>query len=238
MNSRAILAVSAAGAALALAACHPPFMHRHDAYKVVSTLDCPQTQGELTRKNASADGKSCDYTGGDGEAVTLQLIGLDGKSADDALTPLETSLRAEVPASDKSADAGQGRVDIDLPGVHIHAAGKDGDKDDSEVRIGRDVTINAGNTVIADDHPGGGGVNIQAHENGAEIRVDEGHGGTRRDFILASDTPGPHGYRMAGYEARGPRGGPIVVASILAKSDDHDRLSHDARTLVRLNVGG
>jgi hypothetical protein len=237
MNSRAIFAISAAGAALALAACHPPLMHRRDAFKVVSTLDCPQTQGDLTRKSAAADGKSCDYTGADGEAVTLQLLGLDGKSVDDALSPLETSLRAEVPAADKGAGAGEGRVDIDLPGVHIHAAGKDGDKDDSEVRIGRDVSIGAGNTVVAEDRASGG-VNIQAHDNGAEIRVDEGHGGTRRNFILASDTPGPHGYKVAGYDARGPQGGPIVVASMLAKADDHDRLNHDVRTLVRLNVGG
>jgi len=237
MNSRAIFAMSAAGAALALTACHPPFMHRHNAYKVVSTLDCPQTQGDLTRKSAAADGKSCDYVGTDGEAVTLQLVSFDGKSLDDALTPLETSLRAEVPAADKAAEKGEGRVDIDLPGVHIHAAGKDGDKDNSEVTIGRDVSIGAGNTVIGNDHAGGG-VNIEAHDNGAEIRLNDSHGGTRRDFILASDSPGPRGYKVAGYEARGPQGGPIVVASMLAKSDDHDRLSHDVRALVRLNVGG
>jgi hypothetical protein len=85
---------------------------------------------------------------------------------------------------------------------------------------------------------GGGAVDIDAHDKGAEIRVNEGHGGTRRDFFLAADAPGPHGYRVAGYEARGPQGGPLVVASLLAKTDDHDRVSHDIHALVRLNVGG
>ena len=36
---------------------------------------------------------------------------------------------------------GEGRVDIDLPGIHIHAAGKDGDKDSGEVKIGRGISI-------------------------------------------------------------------------------------------------
>ena len=60
----------------------------------------------------------------------------------------------------------------------------------------------------------------------------------RRTFILASDDAGPNGFKVAGYDARGPEGGPLVVASMLAKEDDHDRLSDDIRELLRLNVGG
>jgi len=237
MRPRTILIVS--GAALALAACHPPYFHHrgHDAYKSVTSLDCPEAQGDLSRKSMTPDGKSCDYSSADGSAVTLRLVSLTGTTTDSALAPLETSLRAEVPATDTDAGKGEGRVDIDLPGIHIHAAGKDGDKDSSEVKIGRGISIGAGNSVVSDGGDAGA-VDIDAHDKGAEIRVNEGHGGTRRDFILASDTPGPHGYRLAGYEARGPQGGPLVVASLLAKTDDHDRVSHDLRALVRLNVGG
>jgi hypothetical protein len=43
---------------------------------------------------------------------------------------------------------------------------------------------------------------------------------------------------MAGYEARGPAGGPVVVAEVLAKSDDDDDLRHDIHALIRRNVGG
>src|SRR5258708_4586115 len=194
MRARTILIVS--GATLALAACHPPYFHHrgHEAYKTVTTLDCPQAQGDLSRKSVSPDGKSCDYTSTDGSAVTLQLVSLTGTTVDGALSPLETSLRAEVPATDtgNGKGPGEGGVDIDLPGIHIHAAGKDGDKDSSEVKIGRGISIGAGNTVVSDSDGGdGGGVDIDAHDKGAEIRVNEGHGGTPPGFIHTPAPPGP-----------------------------------------------
>jgi hypothetical protein len=242
MALRIILTVSAA--ALAVGACSPRFFHRHrhEPYKAVTSLTCPQSQGDLTRKSAAADGKSCDYTGPDGADVSLQLVALDGTNANDALAPVEAKLRAEVPQA--AADAanggapGEGRVDIDLPGIHIHASGKDNDHDNSHVRIGDSVSIDGGNTVVSDNKSGEGAVNIDAHDKGAEIRVDEGHGGVRRNFILASDKPGPNGYKVGAYDARGPAEGPLVVATLLAKSDDHDQVSDDVRELIRLNVGG
>lgn len=235
MSARPLTMLAALGAASALTACHPPFHHRGQTYKAVTTLQCPATQGDLTRKSVAADGKSCAYQTANGESVTLQLMSVNGSDADSALAPLETSLRAEVPAAEANgAGPGEGRVDIDLPGIHIHAAGKD-ENGGGQVKIGRDVAITDGNTVVTDNT---GGVDIEAHKQGAEIRVNEGHGNIRRDFVLASDTPGPHGYKVAGYEARGPQGGPIVVGSMLAKSDDHDQLSHDLRTLIRINVVG
>ncbi|MGH7022773.1 MAG: hypothetical protein ACREEB_04180 [Caulobacteraceae bacterium] len=238
MRSRAILILTVAGAGLALAGCYRPFFRHHHPYRTVTTLDCPASQGDLTRKDQAADGKTCDYVGPNGEAVTLQLVALNGTDANAALAPLEAKLRAEAPAAATSAPAGngEGRVDIDLPGIHIHASGKDNDQNgSSSVRIGRDTSA-AGNTVVASN--GSGAVDIEAHDKGAEIRVDEGRGGVRRDFILASDTPGPNGYKVAAYSARGPKGGPLVVASMLAKSDDHDRLSDDIHELLRDNVGG
>lgn len=244
MRPHAILVISAAGAALALAGCSPRWFHdHHRAYRTVSSLDCPDSVGALNRKDASADGKSCDYNGPDGEVVSLQLITLQGSDANTALAPLEAKLRGEAPAAAQTQAAaasgpGEGRVDIDLPGIHIHAAGNDkNDNGGGDVHIGRDVEIKGGggNTVVAS---GDGSVDIRAHDKGAEIRVDESHGNVRRDFILASDTPGPNGYRVAAYSARGPEGGPLVVASMLAKSDDHDRLDEDIHELLRKNVGG
>jgi len=236
MSARPLSMLVALGAASALTACHPPFHHHGQTYKTVTALQCPASEGDLTRKSIAADGKSCVYQSANGENVTLQLMSVNGADVDATLAPLETSLKAEVPAAETDGSGpGEGRVDIDLPGIHIHAAGKDENGGGGQVKIGRNVSINGGNTVISDDT---GGVDIEARKQGAEIRVNEGHGNIRRDFVLASDTPGPHGFKVAGYEARGPQGGPIVVGSMLAKSDEHDQLSHDLRSLIRLNVVG
>ncbi|MEO8813025.1 MAG: hypothetical protein ABI376_08960, partial [Caulobacteraceae bacterium] len=136
-----------------------------------------------------------------------------------------------APGTDKD------RVDIDLPGIHIHANGND----DATVQIaGARV---GGDAVSVSDQNGRSratvakpGVSVFARDNGAEVRVDEPGSGIRRSFILASDNPGPNGYKTVGYEARGPAGGPLVVASAKAKSDDD--LKGDMRDLLRLNVGG
>jgi len=150
-----------------------------------------------------------------------------------------------MPASIGTNAAGGGtdndRVDIDLPGIHIHANGHDhGDNDHASIHIdgaGADksaaVVDKNGRAAVAATKPG---VAIDAGDNGAQISVNEPGSGVRQSFILASDSPGPNGYRMVGYEARGPAGGPLVVASAKAKSDDN--LKDDMRDLLRLNVGG
>jgi hypothetical protein len=248
MKSRLRLALSLAGAAAVLAACAPPHPHPHHeaALKTISTLDCPEDQGGLTRTDRSADGKSCRYTDSAGAQVTLQLLTLDNGDQHAALAPIEASLRAELPAAAPDAkppatdkDTGSGRVDIDLPGIHIHANKSGGDKDgDADINIGSSVVIKDGKTVVTDNHGDGTGVVVNAHDKGAEIHVGEAGGGVREVFILTSDTPGPHGFKVASYEVRGPSDGPLVVASILSKSEDHDDLRESVRDLLRHNVGG
>ena len=257
MTTRVIVGFSVVAAAFALAACTPPHPHAHPkaALKSIDTLSCPDSQGDLTRKTVSADGKTCQYVDSRGDQITLALIALDGGDLTAALAPLETSLRAELPnaaESDKDSDgddkagaanksaagaSDRDRVDIDLPGIHIHADGKDGDGKD-QVRIGKTVSIQDGKTIVTESKSGGAGVTVDAHDKGAEIHVNEPGGGIRQTFILASDTPGPHGYKLASYQARGPEGGPIVVASVLSKSDEQDDLRHDLSELLKANVGG
>ena len=82
------------------------------------------------------------------------------------------------------------------------------------------------------------GVTVNATDAGAVIKVEDKGPGTRSMFMLTSDHPGPNGYRSASYEARGPVGGPIMVATVFAKRDHADDLRHDARALLRQNVGG
>jgi hypothetical protein len=235
----------AAGAALMLAGCHPPHPHAAAPLRAVSSLDCPDTQGDLTRKSAAADGKTCIYATESGDQVTLQIVSFNGGDAHAALAPIEDQLKTEVPAAAATPASTPGapdkdRVDINLPGIHIHANG-DGhaDVDTAGVHVAaHDHGGSGDNAVVQVNGLGAQGVTVNASEGGAQIHIDEGGSGVRARYILASETAGPHGYRMAGYEARGPAGGPIVVAEILAKSDDQDDLRHDIHSLIRRNVGG
>ena len=251
-----VIALFAGGAiaALALAGCNPPHPHPK-ILKTIASLDCPETQGDLNRKSVAADGKSCEYATDGGDQVSLRLLSLDGKTAKDALVPIEDEVRAEAPAAlakpptpPEPPEPGDGdshkqdRVDIDLPGIHIH--GVDG---------GHTHVDTPGVHVDSDDHKGhsgdhavvqingfgGKGVSVNANDGGAQIRVDEGNAsGVKASYILASDTPGPHGFKTAGYEARGPKTGPIAVAVVLAKGSDEDDIRHDVRELLKHNVGG
>ncbi len=240
MNARVILVASAAAGALWLAGCTPPHPHHYEGAKLktIDTLDCPDSQGDLTRKSESADGKTCVYADGSDALVKLQLVSLNGEDAKNALAPIEDDLKAELPANagEKSGDDGSdgnGRVDIDLPGIHIHASGKDGDKDsdkgDAKIDIGGSGRDSAG---------GGPGVSIDAHDKDARISIKESGSGVRLSYIQASDEPGPHGYKSVGYDARGPAGGPLAVVAIKSKSDDVDDLRDAARELLKQNVGG
>jgi hypothetical protein len=250
----AVLALLAV-AGLTLAGCNPPHPKPKPPLHAVSALDCPDSEGDLTRKSAAADGKSCVYGTDGGDQVTLRLVSLDGKDASTVLDPIETELKSELPgattdesnpptpASPPNAPGApdKDRVDIDLPGIHIHGA-SDGRTNVDTAGVHVEAHDGAGRSgdhaVVRIGGSGANGVSVNANDQGAQIRVHESGPGVRATYILASETPGPHGYRAAGYEARGPAGGPIVVATIYAKTGDHDDIQRDVRDLLRHNVGG
>ncbi len=242
MNRLMLLAAGAA--ALTLTACHREVhveteKDLDEAMRVVEKLDCPETQGQLTRVSAEADGTACAYTA-DGAEVTLQLVALDGKTPDAALAPIETGLKAlipppaKTPQTPKAEDGGEShgdRAEIQLPGLHIRADDDganivvgsikvDADDDGAQVRVGDGTIVNAG-------------------DEGAEIRTSHQKNGFRSTYVLAADET-KNGYDVVGYEARGPSSGPLVVAVVKAKKDDdHNRhnLFEDVKDLVKLNVG-
>ena len=127
------------------------------------------------------------------------------------------------------------RVDIDLPGVHIHAGGHGADVD-----VAGRVHVNANETGAHVSAGGGhddrGNVVVDANEGGAEIRVADQGPDVRQMLILASKTPGPHSYLMVGYDARGPRSGPLAVATVKAVKDDRDNLYRDVNDLLNRNL--
>jgi hypothetical protein len=81
---------------------------------------------------------------------------------------------------------------------------------------------------------------VDANDNGAVVRMEGGNRvNVKSTVFYAMDDAGPQGDRMVGYVARGPRSGPIVVATIRSKRehDDHTEIHggvfEDATKLVR-----
>lgn len=234
MNRIALLAAGCA--AFALAACdHPDAARQRKAaeLKVVSKLDCPQTQGQLTRTEAAADGRSCLYTTKDGTEVTLSILALNGGTPSAALAPIETELKALIPASQDDAskvkvttDAASGDedVEINLPGISIKTEGEN-----ARVKV-------AGAEINAED----GRAEVRAGRNISETSdaKDPRRSAVSARYILANDEDKGL-YRAVGYEAHGPKGGPLVVGKVKVKTAHNtDDLFDDVSDLIRHNVGG
>ena len=245
-------------AAMLVSACVPPGVgsHAHAKLKPVARLTCPHDQGKLNLASASQDGRACDYAGPDGAQIHLSLLDTGGQP-DVVLTKVETDLRTLVPPAPPKPPAApsppsppapptppggkHNDVHIDLPGVSIHA----GDEN-ARIRV-------AGISIDADDrsntvHMEGGHMpfhhgqfTIDANDNGAIIRTRRVGPDVNETLILAADQPGPEGWRAVGYQARGPRAGPLVVAVVKMKADDHDRhdeMFDDVQSLVKKSAGG
>ncbi len=255
MRTQLIGAVAlSALSAIALSGCNPkPLKHAKfesmtvsadDGHplKTVSTLDCPDHEGDLTRTAQAADGKSCDYQGPNEEAVHLSLVSLDGRSAADVMAPVKTELQGLVPpppaspvAVEASKDEGGDHAKIDLPFLHINA---DGDKADVKI-MGTTIHANGKN---ADIHTNMGLKNTTVHAGpgGAEIVAEDvGKVNASMVYILAGDSAGPGGYKAVGYIARGPKDGPLVVGQFKAKGGHHRNDEHsDLGRLIDRNVKG
>lgn len=250
--------------------------------KVVETLQCPQNQGVLTRKgSASANGRTCIYSGPRGAEVALHLVALDGRSSQAALKPFEDSLSASLPEALAQADASKARADADAaradadaaradaeaaradaiaaseagdnaqvraPGVAVDAQGDkasvrlpgmriDADGDRANIKIGG-ITIRAddrnSNVDITSDR---GDVTVNADDGGTRVLTNASGQAVRATFLMTAADPAADGWRMVAYEARGPAGGPIVVATVRTKERNENRVMDAAKALVKLNVG-
>lgn len=212
-------------------------------------------------------GAVCTYAGPRGAEVSLHLVKLDGATPTDALKAFEDRLSAAMPqavaqlkaASAEGAAAGAAageqpasgdRASVRAPGVDIQAEGDDATVrlpglhieskgDEASVRIGG-FHIDANDSearVNIKGSEGGDSVSVQANQDAAEIRTSTGSGATRANWILTDNRPSEAGWRLVGYEARGPAGGPIVIATVRARDRDRGRVFEDAKDLVTLNVG-
>jgi hypothetical protein len=149
------------------------------------------------------------------------------QAADDAVGQMRDARKdRDIDADDKvSGDVGSDHgdhADINLPGIHISA-----DDDKAKVNVGM--------------------VHVDAGENGATVRVardvrlrgealsPERHG-FRATYILARDNL-KDGWKTVGYEAGGPKSGPITVAVFKVHEGHRHNVSEDVKRLVRDNGG-
>lgn len=232
--------------------------------RVVDALQCPQTLGTLTRKgSATAQGTVCTYVGPRGAEVILHLVSLSDTDSTAALTAFEDRLSAAMPrasarideserdaaaaaaAADAAASSAEkasraaeqaaeeaDRASVRLPGISIEADGED-----ASVNIGGfNVEANDEGANI-DIRSGGDSVSVQANDTATVVRTSAAGDATRANWILTDNRPSVEGWRLVGYEARGPAGGPIVVVTVRSKDREGGDVFDDAKALVTLNVG-
>lgn len=167
----------------------------------------------------------------DAALVEADAARVEADAAEAAARAADTD-RASVRMPGVTIEAQGDKADVQLPGMSVNA---DGDR--ATVRIGN-ISINADDSrqsvdVASSDES----ISVQAHDDAARIRTQAPGDAVRTTYRLTDSRPSDQGWRMVGYEARGPAGGPIVVATVRSKERDSDGAFDSARDLVTLNVG-
>jgi hypothetical protein len=237
MKTFALIAIGVS--AVALAGCVRPGGHR-EPLKPLARLDCPDRQGQFDRTSAASDGMSCDYSGRDGAKLQLKLVSFSG-DAEAVLSPMEAQMKTMLPPPPPPASASNpppeppssdnDNVNIDLPGISIHADDKNANVHVGGVHIDANGKDNTARVTGGDR--GRGQFSVDANDNGAVVRARSFGPNFEESLILVSKTPGPEGWRSVGYEALGPKTGPLVVARFQSRSDQHDSVFDDVRALAR-----
>ena len=227
--------------------------------KVIDTLQCPDSLGVLTRKGlAAAGGANCVYGGPKGSDVVLHLVRLNGRSVDDVLRDFETRVSADLPQTSArlapsppaeqattAAANGEETASVQAPGVNIQTRGEDASVrlpglrietqgDNASVRIGGiNIQSKDGQNTRTETST----VSVESNNESSRVRTRAPGAATRMTYILSDDQPALAGWRRVGFEARGPAGGPIVVAVARSKDRGDGSVFEDARELVTVNVG-
>jgi hypothetical protein len=215
----AVAALAASAASLAHAGVRidgPPL-------RAPAKLDCPAETGDLTRTAQSPDGQWCDYAGRRGETVRLRLTPLNGQTPSEALAPTRAQLHALVPvyrqtSSASYSDAPGDSADVNVPFVRVHA---DGDR--ADVRLfGIFHIVSHDHDADFDRDRGRKHTVVHAGLRGAEVVADEvGRTNASLVYVLAGHHRYSSGLRAAGYIAKGPVTGPLVVAEFRSPVDGH-----------------
>ncbi|QBX38688.1 methyltransferase type 11 [Brevundimonas sp. S30B] len=183
-----------------------------------------RAQAAAARADADAARADADAAREDARAAALEI------QADDATGT--ASVRG--PGMDIRAD--KENASVRLPGLRIETQG-----DTASVRIGGlNITSNDGKgttEIRSSSSTSGPGVSVNARDNVAEVRTIAGGEATRATYVLSDSRAQPGGWGVVGYEARGPAGGPLVIATVRARERKTDGVFEAARALVTLNTG-
>ncbi|WP_309606463.1 hypothetical protein [Phenylobacterium sp.] len=271
-----LVLLAASALALASAACAPGV-----APTARTTLECPATEGDLTRTSVSADQRTCLYTTRGGNEVSLRLIAAPA-GYETVLAPIEAELQTEIAADaagagakttgDKAEAAPLKVASADAKGPGADAAkaaqeaaedaGRDAKETDGDDAAGLRIDASRGKGehahidlpgihINADDNGKAdvnvGMIHVNAGENGAVVRIardvrlrgeafSRERRGFRATYILAQDNL-KDGWTAVGYEAGGPKTGPVTVAVVKVKARDHHDVFDHVKRLVRRNGG-
>jgi hypothetical protein len=177
------------------------------------------SQAEAEARGDAAKGGIELHADADGNVKVDGKFKVDGKDTD----AVNVEMHDGKVVTSESQD---GTTRVNLPGIHVVANDRD---DTARVDVGP-IHIDAGgdsNTFRMRRD-----VRLRGEQLNPERR------GVRATFIYTGKDL-PDGYRFVGYEAGGPKTGPIAVAVVKSKSDgpSGDELYPDVKKLVRKNGG-
>lgn len=173
---------------------------------------------------SDADKKSLDEVAGTRGNETTRALA-DKATAEAAADAGDTEVSVTV-SKDGKTTTSSGTTHVNLPGIHIVA---NDHNDTANVKIGP-LTVDAGDDRAT--------IRVRRDVRLRGEALNPKRRGMRATFIYTGDDL-PQGYRFVGYEAAGPKAGPLTVAIVKSKTDgpDGSDIYPDVKRLVRRNGG-
>ena len=151
-------------------------------------------------------------------------------AASDAAVDAAASVDEGADADADSSHHDDENVEVDFPGIHVTTRG---DKKDIKV-FGMQIDVDEsgdGDSVKVRREPKHGmgrSLSVDANDNGAVVRMaNSNKSNIKTTVIYGMESAGPQGHRVVGYVARGPRTGPLVVATVKSKREHDDHVGFD-----------
>ena len=203
------------------------------AFEARLSADLPTAVAQL---KASTEAETARIEAADAASAAADAASADAdRAAARADGAAASADRASVRGPGVAIDANGDDATVSLPGMRIETKG-----DQASVRIGGfhiDANDSTGSARVRGTGGNGESVSVNAQDDAAEIRTSAGGEATRTSWILTDNRDSESGWRLVGYEARGPVGGPLVIATVRSKDNNRGRAFNDAKALVTLNVG-